>query len=126
MRVITRLDQSCQFDWFPPSESVGGIGGYKIRYGKKCGHCNPAAGFVNKTELTADCMACIEENNNMCCFEVNTVSKDCSFDSLPVEATTGEFYMNFKTAFTCVYVIYRFSNKFTNGQYSVHHLLTHP
>ncbi len=41
--------------------------------------------------LTAYCSECIGENNNMCYFEVNTVSEDCWFDSPLVEATSGEF-----------------------------------
>ncbi len=91
MRVETRNDRSCQIKWSPPNESIGGIGGYKIHYGENCDNCSPADGFLNQTEeLTA---VCIEKKSNMMCsFKVNTVSQDCSFDSLPVEATSGEFY----------------------------------
>ncbi len=93
MRVKTRKDRSCRFEWTPPNEAIGGVGGYTVNYGNVCGNCTPAAGFFNQTEaLTARCIECIKENNNMCHFEVNTVSEDCSFDSIPVEATSGELY----------------------------------
>ena len=93
MRVTPQQDRSCRFGWTSPNESIGGIGGYNITYGENCGNCTPAAGFFNKTEeLTAECSECIGENNNMCYFEVNTVSEDCWFHSAPVEATTGKFH----------------------------------
>ena len=44
-----------------------------------------------------NCNECVGENNNMCYFEVNTVSEDCWFDSPLVEATSGEF--------TAIYII---------------------
>ncbi len=92
MKRITRPNGICHFEWTPPSESIGGIGGYNISYGDNCGNCTPAAGFFNKTEeLTAECSECIGENSNMCYFEVNAVSEDCCFDSPLVEATSGEF-----------------------------------
>ncbi len=96
VRVTTQQDKSCQFDWSPPNESIGGIGGYTINYGERCGHCTPAAGFVNQTELNqteliADCIECFGENGNICHFEVSTVSEDCWFDSPPAEATSSEF-----------------------------------
>ncbi len=97
--TLPQPDKSVHFEWNPPiNESVGGIEGYKISYGENCGNCTPEAGFVNQTEeLTADCSKYTEENteNNMCYFEVSTVSEDCSFDSLPVEATSGEYYYNY-------------------------------
>ncbi len=92
VRVTPQQDRSCRFEWNPPiNKTVGGIGGYNIIYGENCGNCSPAAGFVNQTEdFAAECSDCIGENNNICHFEVTTVSKDCSFGSPPVEATTGE------------------------------------
>ena len=93
VRVTPQQNQSCQFNWTSPLESIGGIGGYTVSYGDNCNGCTPEAGFLNQTEnLTAQCIECLEENSNMCYFEVNTVSEDCWFDSPPVEATSGEFY----------------------------------
>ena len=99
-------DKGVYFEWNPPiNESVGGIGGYNITYGENCGNCTPEAGFLNQTEeRTADCSEYTKENtaNNMCYFEVSTVSQDCSFDSLPVEATSGE--CTFHTIITMSYI----------------------
>ena len=100
VRVETRKDGSFHFEWTPPNESVGGIGGYNITYGENCGNCSPAAGFLNQTEeLTAECSECIGKNaaNNstICSLNVSTVSEDCWFNSCPVEAArcSGEFYI---------------------------------
>ena len=97
------------YEWGPPEGTViGGIEGYYLHSTDSCGVCD--AGLVSNDTFNATCTEWLALGQ-ICCFEVRTVTADCSLMSEPTttciafDSKLNRFHQAAYLAHLCVYPV---------------------